>query len=902
MTLNQQMEVGPKMAEDALLLSELKFRQVMDLIPETVYQYRSRETGEHAYEYVSRAVENLFEKTQDEVMANANLLWEMTISDNKQEIWESIMESSKIPSPWSHELKIQVPSGKVKWIHCTSIPESPLDDGSILWNGLMVDISKHKQMSEALRVSEQRTRGILEAANVGIALADNKDRLISANPKICEMLGYSQDEMLQMKSFDFIHPDDLAEARLQTKVSLDNQFDLEHVVRRYVRKDGSVFWVDVSTNVICDEHGKSRYTIGVINDITKSKKTEEELLRYEHIINSTSDLMAFVDTNYVYLSVNQRFLDVTGKTREEVLGRKIGDIVGEKNFENYKLKKYLQRCLKGENVSYQVWRSLDDNKKDIYLDITLNPYKDEDGILKGIVITSRDITEQKKQSNLLSEAQRITHLGSYEYDLVTDELRISDELCQIYGVDREQLFTYENFLTLVHPDDWELVNNAYVDSLKNKSAMTEIEHRVLIADGQVKHIRQRWQIHCNENGRPVNCVGTAHDVTDELLSEKLIRRTQKMEAVGQLAGGIAHDFNNLLGIFQSNFELLQDFDIDDEKFRLRIDSGLKTVQRGASLTRRLLSFSKSEVIDTKVILVNELIGDMQELLAKSLTSSIEMEFRLAKNLDLIKINTDELEDAIVNMALNARDAMPDGGKLVIETTDKKLDEEFPKYYPNAKPGKYVMLSISDSGFGMERKILEHVYEPFFTTKDKDKGTGLGLSMVYGFVKRSNGFMNIYSEPGQGTIVRLYLPVVDRPEKFTHKSEVSQTFLSGGSETILAVDDEKEILNGTQKRLESLGYQVLVASSGPEALEVINNHKGEIALIFSDVVMADGMNGYELAQEVEKRDLGIKLLFASGFTNSISTQGDAINSHYEVMVKPYTKFELADRVRKSLDNN
>lgn len=899
---NQQSEETTKKTEEALRISENKFRILMDAIPETVYQYRSRENGKHAYEFVSRGVEALFEKTQDEVMSNTDLLWEMTISEDKKEIWEGIMESSKIPAPWSRELQIRVPSGAVKWIHCTSIPEPPGEDNSILWNGLMSDITDHKKMEESHRLSEERIRGIFYTANVGIAQADVDDQLIDVNPKLCHMLGYSREELLQMNSFDVVYPADLAESRLQTKVAIDNEFDLEHMVRRYVRKDSSIFWVEVSTNVIRDECGNKKYTIGVINDITERKQAEEVLQRYEVIVNATSDLMAFVDTDYIYRAVNQRFLDVMGISRNEIIGKKVIDIVGEDFFENHGTRKYFEKCFKGESVSYQSQRSLPGIQHDVYLDITFSPYKQADGTISGAVISSRDITELKKQSKLLLEAQKITHLGSFEYDLVKNDMYYSDELYRIYEIDRGQLLTYENFLTLVHPEDQELMDKAYTDSLINKIPVTEFVHRMLMADGRVKHIRQRWQILCDENDNPVRCIGTAHDVTEELTSERFLRRTQKMEAVGQLAGGIAHDFNNLLGIFQSNFELLQDFDINDENFTRRIDSGMKTVQRGASLTRRLLSFSKSGTMDTKVVSVNELLSDMQELLAKSLTSTIKIDLRLIKNIHLIKINTDELEDAIVNMALNARDAMPNGGKLVIETSNKLLDEDFVMHHQGAVPGKYVMLSINDSGSGMDQKTLEHVYEPFFTTKEKDKGTGLGLSMVYGFVKRNKGFMNIYSEPDHGTVVRLYLPTSDISEKQSIKEDLSQGFLPGGSETLLVVDDEKEILYGTQARLEALGYRILTANGGHEALEVINNHKGQIALILSDVVMAGGMNGYELAQEIEKRELGIRILLASGFTNNSTTKDDALNAHIEVLEKPYTKFEIATRVRKLLDKS
>ena len=399
--------------------------------------------------------------------------------------------------------------------------------------------------------------------------------------------------------------------------------------------------------------------------------------------------------------------------------------------------------------------------------------------------------------------------------------------------------------------------------------------------------------------------GMAKNISDAIehrLSEVQLRRSQKMELVGQLAGGVAHDFNNLLGIIQSNFEILQDYDVKDDDYQQWINTGLKTVKRGSSLTRRLLSFSRSDTVGSTIININESIVDLKELLAKSLTPQIKVELKLTKDVWYVDINTDEFQDALVNLAINARDAMPEGGTLQIATSNREFDENDIKFYPGLEAGSYVCMSIGDTGCGMDAETLERVFEPFYTTKEKGKGTGLGVSMVYGFAKRSQGYVKFYSEVGHGTTVRLYLPMVDRREKERDECNKIEKIIPGGSEVILAVDDEPDILKGLQHRLESLGYQVLTAGNGQEALDIINNHQGQIALLFSDVVMPGGMSGYELAEEVRKKELDIKILLASGFTDNIPKKTDSSIAYFEIMEKPYTKMALASRVRKILDND
>jgi signal transduction histidine kinase/CheY-like chemotaxis protein len=385
--------------------------------------------------------------------------------------------------------------------------------------------------------------------------------------------------------------------------------------------------------------------------------------------------------------------------------------------------------------------------------------------------------------------------------------------------------------------------------------------------------------------------------------EEQIRRSQKMEAVGQLTGGIAHDFNNILAIVMGNLELLQRRVSGDEEASRRVETALKGAKRGADLTRKLLGFSRKEAHETKLTSVNELIWNMEELLVKSLTVAINVEHHLADDLWPVEVDPGDFQDAILNLALNARDAMSDGGSLVIETSNKVLDEDYVRRNPQGKAGEFVMLSVSDTGHGMTPEVRERVLEPFFSTKEEGKGTGLGLGMVYGFVQRSKGHMKIYSEPGEGTTIRIYLSRAHE-EGESEGKEPAQADLPRGSETILVVDDEEHLVDIAVSHLEGLGYRTVTANGGMQALEVLQGD-ADIDLLFSDVIMPGGMDGYELAKQAIEKRPNLKVLLTSGFTKKreeLNNEDKAVYAKLatNLLSKPYNQSELALSVRRVLD--
>lgn len=407
------------------------------------------------------------------------------------------------------------------------------------------------------------------------------------------------------------------------------------------------------------------------------------------------------------------------------------------------------------------------------------------------------------------------------------------------------------------------------------------------------------------SGDTSGSIRVIRDVTEKRRLEEQLRRTQKMDAVGQLTGGIAHDFNNILSVVVGNLEILQHMMSSNEKALARVETALRGANRGVDLTAKLLGFSRTGPHETKSIFVNETIENMEDLLAGSLTVEIEIQYRFSDGLWPVKVDRGDLEDVILNLALNARDAMDGPGVLAFEVRNVVFDEGDVDQNPQGETGEYVVLSVKDTGSGMTREVMERATEPFFSTREESKGSGLGLSMVYGFVQRSRGHMRIESSPGNGTTVYIYLPRADAEVKTGTRSH-DHIELSGGGETILVVDDEEDLVELAVTHLNRLGYQTITASDAAQALTVLQGEVG-IDLLFSDVVMPGGMNGHDLANEAIRTKPDLKVLLTSGFTGKRGQQeynGSSVDDKWNarLLKKPFSPVELATSVRHTLDGS
>jgi PAS domain S-box-containing protein len=404
----------------------------------------------------------------------------------------------------------------------------------------------------------------------------------------------------------------------------------------------------------------------------------------------------------------------------------------------------------------------------------------------------------------------------------------------------------------------------------------------------------------DDDGNLVYFFASQLDVSRRRDAEDALRQSQKMEALGQLTGGIAHDFNNLLTITFGYVDLLKRHISAEEQPRLRraVDAIQDASTRGATLTQQLLAFARKQRLEGRAVNLNTLVEDTGELARRTLGASIEIEMRLKPELWTSRLDPVQAEMALLNILINARDAMPNGGRVIIETQNAMVEPGQIGSFGEMTPGRYATLSITDTGEGMPPEVLRRVMEPFFTTKEQGKGTGLGLSMVYGFMKQSGGTVHLYSEPGHGTTVKLYFPATAQlAEK--HRAPAAVRIAAGGAETILVVEDRPELAELAAMTLESCGYTVLVAGNAQEALKIVDGGT-RLDLLFSDLIMPGDMNGVVLAREVRKRRQRIKVLLTTGYAERGMERAGVGGSEFEVLNKPYGQNELIRRVRETLD--
>jgi len=450
------------------------------------------------------------------------------------------------------------------------------------------------------------------------------------------------------------------------------------------------------------------------------------------------------------------------------------------------------------------------------------------------------------------------------------------------------------WLEHVHRDDKDQVREQH--RVRQKDGIDSAsDYRMIAADGRTMWIRDTFRVVVHPDGRRI-AYALAFDITEAKLRDQQVAQVQKMEAVGKLTGGIAHDFNNLLAIILGNTEFLRSRARDDES-AVFADEVLAAAGRGADLVRRLLAFCREQELHTEAVDLTKRLPEVIGLLRRTLGERILVKTHVSPTLWQALIDPAQVDDALVNLAINARDAMPDGGVLTIEAGNVFLDEDYVASHAGTTTGDYVMLAVSDTGTGMPPDVVSRACEPFFSTKPMDRGTGLGLAQIYGWTKQSGGHLNIYSEVGKGTTIKLYLPRAKGPAGAEVTPSVEATPV--GNETVLIVEDNSEVRRVVVRQLEDLGYKTIQAGDAEEALDIIERGAA-FDLLFSDVIMPGKMTGYDLADAVRERMPRTKILFASGYTAIVSQDGDGGSRAAPLISKPYPKQDLARAVREALD--
>ena len=522
-----------------------------------------------------------------------------------------------------------------------------------------------------------------------------------------------------------------------------------------------------------------------------------------------------------------------------------------------------------------------------------------------------EIAERKKSGEALRESEE-RFSGAFEHApigvaLVSTEgrwLKVNQALCDLLGYSSAELLA-RTFQDITAPEDLERDLASMRRTLAGEIGSYQIQKRFIHASGRSMVVLLNVSLVRDSNGHPRYFIKQIQDITDRLAAEEALRKTegqlrqsQKMEAVGQLAVGVAHDFNNLLTVIIGRAELLEDRADLPEKVLRNIKLIHETGSRAAVLTRQLLQFSRQQILQPRVIDLNALILGMQELLRRLISEDIELTFKLSAKLGKIKADPGQIEQVIMNLVINARDAMPKGGKISIETKCVEFDEKYCATHADATAGPHVMIAVADTGCGMDEKVRARIFEPFFTTKEIGKGTGLGLSTVYGIVKQSGGNIYVHSEVNHGTIFKVYFPEVK--ERAQAETSAAHLPVPGGGETILLVEDEANIRALLNEILTEKGYTVLVATDGEDAIARSKNHQEKIHLLLTDVVMPK-MNGKEVASRLLQDRPDMKVIFMSGYTSDAIVSRGVLDQGIEFLEKPFTSTSVARRVRQVLDS-
>lgn len=524
----------------------------------------------------------------------------------------------------------------------------------------------------------------------------------------------------------------------------------------------------------------------------------------------------------------------------------------------------------------------------------------------GTVCICRDLSEHQQSEIARAEAETKYRMIVEQVNAITYIAEIGIEGKWFYVSPQVEAilgYTQEEWLSIasdwgahIHPDD---LPSVIVAEDQSKLGMPfQAEFRIRRKDGREIWLNDTAVIVTGSDSHPV-MEGIMVDITERKALETQLQQSRKMEAVGRLAGGIAHDFNNLLTIITGYTELALNRPQVSQEVRSDIERIENASGRAAALVRQLLAFSRKQVLQPKILDLNKIVLNLDALLRRLMDERIQMITRVKEDLGKVKADPAQVEQVLMNLVVNARDAMPDGGRLVVETSNVNLDSTYAMEHVSVKPGRYVMLAVSDTGTGMDEETVAHIFEPFFTTKESGRGTGLGLSTVYGIVKQSGGYIWVYSEPGKGSTFKVYLPRVDDMPEDESASQASLDKLPA-KETILVVEDEEAVRELIQTVLRGKGYEVLSAQDPRQAEQVAAQFKGEIQLLLTDMVMP-GISGRELAQRISARRREIRVLYMSGYTDNVITSGGMLEKGLAFLQKPFSPVTLAQKVREVLSH-
>ncbi|WP_409523065.1 PAS domain-containing protein [Nitrincola sp. MINF-07-Sa-05] len=680
-------------------------------------------------------------------------------------------------------------------------------------------------------------------------------------------------------------------------VSKGTAFDLHLQINAL---HGNTLWVRAIGQPLLDSNRKVYAVEGAFMDVSSQKRIEKELALSENNFRKLADAMPIIvwttkpDGKIEYFNTQlSRFTGVPTDALTKPGGWLM--IIHPDDREN--AVESWQKAAYNQDSYHVEFRILRADGIYVWHLTRATPIRNADGVIVRYYGTSIDVQELK---DLQSETEYLAQRLRSTIESITDGF---------FTLDKQFRFTFINSKaqTILKRDHDQLIGNIIweVTDIPQDSELIR-QFYITLDSHQATAFETHWEaddMWLDVRTYPATDGLTAYlqDITQQRKDQEQLRQAQRLESLGHLTGGIAHDFNNLLTVIMGNAELLmEEISPEDDKWPLA-EIISNAANRGSQLTSRLLAFARRQPLDPKIIDINQAVRNMTSLLQHTLGEHIEISLIALPDIWPAMVDPGQLESALLNLAINARDAMPSGGKLTIETNNVELDESYAAHHGEIAPGEYVVLALSDTGSGISHEHLARVFEPFFTTKEKGKGTGLGLSMVYGFVKQSEGHINIYSELGEGTTIRIYLPrAADSSEELpTTPTEVQSSH--EGHETLLLVEDDELVLQFAKRQLELAGYNVITAENGPIALDIFKSSE-DIDLLFTDVVMPGGMSGRDLAGLCQLHNPSLKVLYTSGYTQNSIVHNGRLDPGVLLLEKPYKRHDLLQKVREALSSH
>ncbi len=807
----------------------------------------------------------------------------------------------------SIEFRVHRRDGSVGWVESTAT--NLLDDPDVAAIvGNYRDISERKQAEEALRASYEQLEAAQALAHVGSWTSGlEPDDPIHWTRECCRIFGVPDGTVITVASlFARVHPDDRAGLRGAERGAIDGgaSIDFEH---RVERPDGRPCWVHARAWVERPAGGGPGRMVGTVQDITERRLAADSLraseARYRRIVETTSDGIWIYSPEGITTFMNRRMTEMLHCTVDDAVGEPVFLFMAASERARAEERMARRRQGIGDRLDF-VYRCLDG--AELVALVQARPMLDADGRVEAVLAVVTDVSAERRADEArahlaaLVESSEDAIFGTSLDGLITSWNRGAEKL---YRYSREEAVGQSVF-RLVPPSTLSEWRSGFARLVEGASIPPfETEH--LRKDGSVVAVAVSVSPILNAAGKVVGFSNSARDLTSRKEIEATLRRTedqfrqaQKMEAVGRLAGGVAHDFNNLLSVILSYADLVLAELKPGDPMRRDLGEIQSAADRATELTRQLLAFSRQQVLQPRVLDLNHVLAGMQRMLARLLGEDVELTVRAGRDLGRVLADPGQMEQVVMNLAVNARDAMPGGGQLTIETANVELDAAYAGAHLGVEVGQYVLMAITDTGTGMDGATQARIFEPFFTTKQTGKGTGLGLATAFGIVQQSGGQIGVYSELGRGTTFKIYLPRTDREADAVIAS--GPRAVVGGSETILLVEDEAQVRAVACAILRRSGYHVLETSNGGEALLVSRDFGAKIHLLLTDVVMPR-MSGLRLVEEVSPQRPDMKILFASGYTDDAIVHHGVLDAGVPFLQKPFTPDALLRKVREVLDD-